>query len=139
MKPKTILRWALKAAVLLAAAALLTGVALARTGGDRTLSRTMDQPAVTTLSGGHYQLTGVTLRDAQGRAPQVSDLGVGTIDQPGATTLRGGRYQLTDVTLPDTQGRAPQASDLARGGRYHLRALATGSGCCCTYLPCVVR
>ena len=137
MKRKTIFRLTLCATVLLAAIALITGVALARTGGgvligaagNHSLSGTMDQPGATTLSGGQYHLTNVTLS--------------GTMDQPEATTLRGGRYQLTNVTLHFAQSIGWQDSDLASGGGYHLKPLAnpqlTGNGCCCMYLPCVRR
>lgn len=113
MKHKMITRWALCAAVVLAAVALITGVALARTGGG-----------VKAGAAGHYRLSG-------------------TLSQPDAAMLSGGRYQLTNVTLRDTQGNAGQMGDLASGGGYHLQGLAgpqlTGNGCCCVYLPCVRR
>jgi hypothetical protein len=135
MKRKTIFRLTLYAAVLFAAVALLTGVALARTGGrvifgvasNHSLGGTMDLLGATMLSGGHYHLTNVTLN--------------GNIDRP--TMLSGGRYRLTNVTLSYPQNNAWQESDLASGGGYHLQGLAspqlTGNGCCCMYLPCVRR
>jgi hypothetical protein len=47
----------------------------------------------------------------------------------------GGSYRLTSL--------AWQGSITARGGGYHLLVAyeprLTGSGCCCTYLPCIVR
>jgi hypothetical protein len=50
-------------------------------------------------------------------------------------TLAGGGYHLTSVSLPVDQPMS--------GGRYQLLSLAestaTGSGCCCTYLPCIMR
>jgi hypothetical protein len=50
-------------------------------------------------------------------------------------TVSGGGYRLTVVALP--------ASGTMSGGRYQLQSLAestaTGSGCCCTYLPCLLR
>jgi hypothetical protein len=52
-----------------------------------------------------------------------------------AGTMAGGGYHLTSVTLP--------AGDMMIGGGYQLRRVpestATGSGCCCTYLPCIQR
>jgi hypothetical protein len=109
MKTKMIPRWAFILAAMLVAIALMTGVALARTGGGGMSSAT-----------GNHSLSG-------------------TMDQPDATMLNGGHYQLTGVTLGDAQGSAWQAS----GGGYHLQGLAgpqlTGSGCCCTYLPCLRR
>ena len=53
-----------------------------------------------------------------------------------AVTVAGGRYQLT------SQGS--QLSDTSSGGAYRLLSLASpsassDSGCCCTYLPCVLR
>ena len=112
MKPKLIPRWVLIVAAMLAAVALMTGVAFARTGGGSLFS-------------------------AAGNSPSE------TISQPEATMLRGGRYQLTDVTFRDIQVNASQESNVASGGGYHLQGLArprlTGNGCCCIYLPCVIR
>jgi hypothetical protein len=52
--------------------------------------------------------------------------------EPGIAS--GGRYQLASLALPGT---------VATGGGYRLLGPATpvisGSGCCCTYLPCIVR
>jgi hypothetical protein len=142
MKRKMILRWTLYATVLLTAVALITGVALARTGGgvmfgaagNHSLNGMMDLLDAPMLSGGHYQLTHVTLND--------------TMDQPETMMLSGGHYQLTNMTLSYAQGIGWQESDLASGGGYHLMGLAspqlaspqlTGDGCCCLYLPCVRR
>lgn len=137
MNHKMIFRWVLRAAVMFAAFALVTGVALARTGGgsrlgavgNHSLTGTMDQLDATMLSGGRYQLTNATLS--------------GPIDQPDETTLSGGHYHLTTGSPGDAHGDAHQDSDLASGGGYHLKALAspqlTGTACCCNYLPCVSR
>jgi hypothetical protein len=50
-------------------------------------------------------------------------------------TLSGGGYRLSSFTLP--------AGDALIGGGYQLLSLtdslATGSGCCCIYLPCIMR
>jgi hypothetical protein len=50
-------------------------------------------------------------------------------------TASGGGYYLTSL--------AWRASGTASGGGYRLLGPAsptlTGNGCCCTYLPCVVR
>jgi hypothetical protein len=52
-----------------------------------------------------------------------------------AGTVAGGGYQLTSLAWPITGA--------ASGGTYHLSMANTpalqGSGCCCTYLPCVSR
>jgi hypothetical protein len=49
--------------------------------------------------------------------------------------ISGGVYRLTTVTLPSGQAMS--------GGQYRLlsssRSTGTGSGCCCTYLPCILR
>ena len=51
------------------------------------------------------------------------------------STVSGGAYRLTSL--------ARQVSGTASGGRYRLLSPAAptlrGSGCCCTYLPCVLR
>ena len=61
--------------------------------------------------------------------------------QPGAGyaveegTLTGGGYRLTSVGLP--------AGETMSGGGYQLlssaKPAATARGCCCTYLPCILR
>jgi hypothetical protein len=53
-----------------------------------------------------------------------------------AVTVTGGRYQLISP--------GSQISEAASGGGYRLLSLASpsassDSGCCCTYLPCVVH
>jgi len=58
-----------------------------------------------------------------------------TRDQVETGTISGGGYQLTTL--------GSQADSMAAGGAYRLLGPApagpTGSGCCCTYLPCVMR
>ena len=50
-------------------------------------------------------------------------------------TAVGGRYQLAGLSW--------QANSTTSGGDYRLTGVfapsLTGSGCCCTYLPCVLR
>jgi hypothetical protein len=50
-------------------------------------------------------------------------------------TISGGGYRLTSLTW--------QVSGSATGGGYNLlqpaSATLTGSGCCCTYLGCILR
>jgi hypothetical protein len=50
-------------------------------------------------------------------------------------TLTGGGYRLT--------GASPPADGTMIGGGYQLlgvaKSPAAGSGCCCTYLPCILR
>jgi hypothetical protein len=52
-----------------------------------------------------------------------------------AGTVSGGTYQLTSA--------GPQTDNVSAGGAYRLLGLAAptqrGSGCCCTYLPCILR
>ena len=52
-----------------------------------------------------------------------------------AGTVAGEGYQLSSLAWPIT--------GVASGGTYHLSMADTpalqGSGCCCTYLPCVLR
>jgi hypothetical protein len=114
MKLKMNPRLSLYVLVAIAALALAGGLAL------RHAPLVAASPATAaTLSGGHYQLTGL-----EAAAPL-----------PAAPALRGGHYRLTSLT------QAP--GDLASGGRYHLQALDSpqlaGVGCCCMYLPCVRR
>jgi hypothetical protein len=49
--------------------------------------------------------------------------------------VSGGRYHLTSVSW--------QVGGAATGGAYRLLSLSSptlrGSGCCCTYMPCVLR
>jgi hypothetical protein len=72
---------------------------------------------------GALLVTGIVL--AQG--------GVGA--RPDITALSGGHYRLVSVGV--------QADVVASGGGYTLLQPAAsagqGSGCCCTYLPCVLR
>jgi hypothetical protein len=68
-------------------------------------------------------------------------LSAGVSAQPGGGyaveegTLTGGGYRLTSVGLP--------TGGTMSGGGYQLLNLpkspAIGSGCCCTYLPCILR
>ena len=55
--------------------------------------------------------------------------------QAEAGTISGGGYQLTTF--------ASQAGNVATGGAYRLLGPSVpelrGSGCCCTYLPCILR
>ena len=82
MKHKMIARWVLVAAALLAVGALMTGIALARTGsgavsdtaGNHSLSGMSDPLDATMLSGGRYQLI--------------------TTSSPVNTQASGGRYRL---------------------------------------------
>lgn len=50
-------------------------------------------------------------------------------------TISGGGYQLTNL--------GSQAGHVSAGGAYRLLGSAApelqGSGCCCIYLPCVLR
>ncbi len=53
-----------------------------------------------------------------------------------AVTVTDGRYQLI--------GLGSQIGDTSSGGAYRLLSLtspsvSSDSGCCCTYLPCIVR
>jgi hypothetical protein len=64
---------------------------------------------------------------------QTGGPGLGYSVQAG--TAAGEGYRLTSL--------AWHADGTAGGGGYHLLAPASptlrGSGCCCTYLPCVIR
>lgn len=68
----------------------------------------------------------------------VSSVASAQLNRPGAVTASaasGGRYHLTGATW--------RVSGTVGGGGYHLQGPAspalTGNGCCCTYLPCVLR
>ena len=56
-------------------------------------------------------------------------------DQGGPGTLSGGNYRLTTL--------GTQAVPVSGGGAYRLTGPSAsglqGSGCCCTYLPCMLR
>lgn len=53
---------------------------------------------------------------------------------PQAVKLAGGHYQL--VAHPDQAAEAP----VFAGGRYRLESpAAPDGGCCCTFMPCVVK
>lgn len=51
------------------------------------------------------------------------------------TTISGGSYRLTSFEIQD--------GSIAAGGAYRLLGPSApnlrGSGCCCTYLPCILR
>jgi hypothetical protein len=55
----------------------------------------------------------------------------------------GGSYHLTSLAPSSVADLTWQVSGTASGGNYRLSALPalalTGSGCCCTYLPCILR
>ncbi len=106
-------RWVLIAIALLAVMALMSGAALARTGDgarvDLVDNSSANEPAI----------------------------------QIDTKVLNGGHYQLTDILLNQAQDDASPANEIASGGGYHLQVLdsprLTGTGCCCLYLPCIVR
>jgi hypothetical protein len=60
-----------------------------------------------------------------------------------AGTASGGGYHLASLALRQAQGSAWQVSGTVAGEGYHLAVPYTpalrGSGCCCTYLPCILR
>jgi hypothetical protein len=66
---------------------------------------------------------------------QTGGPGLGHAANVQAGTSAGGGYQLTSL--------AWQVSGTAAGGGYALAApqqpTLRGSGCCCTYLPCILR
>jgi hypothetical protein len=81
-------------------------------------------------------------------------LGGVVVAQPGAVSLpslspveqgvlSGGEYQLVSLPLHQAEGHVWQVSGEASGGKYQLLCPATtmlrGSGCCCTYLPAMLR
>ena len=76
-------------------------------------------------------------------------LSTGALAQPGGLpaaesgVASGGGCRLTSLALPSVPGPAWRVSGTASGGRYRLSASlllgSAGSGCCCTYLPCVLR
>ena len=58
---------------------------------------------------------------------------VGYVVEP--DTASGGDYQLT--------GQGTSTTGAMSGGEYHLQGgvqpMLRGNGCCCTYLPCILR
>lgn len=76
----------------------------------------------------------VALLLVAGVTPVMSDAPLHVGVEPG--TAAGGAYQLIG------QGAAPGTGELS-GGNYRLQGgvqpLLTGSGCCCTYLPCITK
>ena len=72
-------------------------------------------------------LVGGSLAAAQSGGP------MGYVVEPG--TRSGGEYQLT--------GQGASAAVEKSGGAYRLQGgiqpMLRGSGCCCTYLPCILR
>jgi hypothetical protein len=60
-----------------------------------------------------------------------------------AMTSAGGTYKLASLLLRQAQGAPLQVSGTATGGGYVLAIPSAptlrGSGCCCIYLPCVLR
>lgn len=61
----------------------------------------------------------------------------------GSATLSGGHYVLTGLEPGALQDSTWQVSGAARGGSYRLLSTspsaASGSGCCCTFVPCLLR
>ena len=74
-------------------------------------------------------LTGGVLAQSPGRGPSAGQF------QVAGGLISGGGYRLTTANW--------QVSGTAGGGGYRLVGPAApesaGSGCCCTYLPCVMR
>jgi hypothetical protein len=58
-------------------------------------------------------------------------------------TVAGGGYQLTSLVPHQAQDAAWQVNGAASGGGYRLQGVTqpphVGSGCCCTYLPALLR
>ena len=85
-------------------------------------------------------VSSVAIARPDNRAP-----GTWSFFKPASAAAQG--YRLTSVTLRQpfdfAQGSAWRVSGTASGGGYRLSEAApsalTGSGCCCTYLPCVLR
>lgn len=65
----------------------------------------------------------------------------------GASALSGSNYQVEGGTISggsyQLDSFGVQAGSIAAGGAYRLLGPSApnlrGSGCCCTYLPCIVR
>ena len=78
----------------------------------------------------------VTTGVPQTIAPAAAQSGGQAAIQSGVAS--GGSYHLTSF-----EGKAVSAVAVASGGGYRLlrapETPASGSGCCCTYLPCVPR
>ena len=78
-------------------------------------------------------VTALLLLGIAGAAQSGRGSVAGYVVQPG--TASGGAYRLT--------GLAWQVNGTANGGGYLLQAvgrtMARGSGCCCAYLPCILR
>ena len=110
-----------RTAILIAIVALLlvSSVAIARPDNRAPGTWSFFKPASAAAQG--YRLTSVTLR-------QPFDPSAGS----GQAFAQG-----------SAQGSAWRVSGTASGGGYRLSEAApsalTGSGCCCTYLPCVLR
>jgi len=92
----------------------LVGMALAQAGESKPSLPYVVEPG--TSSGAGYQLTSLVWR----------------IDAPDGRAS-GGRYRLLCPAAPGLRGSASSPLVSPPG------QAATGSGCCCTYLPLVVR
>ena len=117
-----------------------------------------------TISGGRYRLAGGAAMPggpaaecslARETAPEVPELSADAGKVPAWAMARGhgwqaegsasGRgYCLTGLAPDQLQGDAWQVWGEASGGRYRLEAPTAvssyvGSGCCCTYLPSLMR
>lgn len=149
MIPKTIPKWMLRSALLCAVSVLIAGFALAHPHRPAPVAAA-DSWQAPTLHGGHYQMSQVTLGKPQANflplrtSRRSADPAPGVPADPSSVTqLSGGHYQLTRVTLGGTQTGSQPLGNFASGGSYHLKASAspqlTGNGCCCTFLPCVIR
>ena len=78
-------------------------------------------------------LAAVALLVGGGVATAQSGGPVGYAVEPG--TASGGDYQLTVLGTSTTGAMS--------GGEYHLQGgvqpMLRGNGCCCTYMPCILR
>ena len=128
MRHKMITQRALCAFAIVAAVALVTMVA-----AMRTVAGAASQAEAATLSGGNYQLSGITWDAILG------------LDLQASNHASGGHYQLAGLPQPNLPLPIPAVKNTAKGrvssgGRYQLSA-PTGSenGCCCLFLPCMSK
>ena len=152
----------LSTGLLLCGLLLVSGMAPARSSGAG--SSPADTPVQEAASGGGYRLVGgATAPDGLAVQCTVGAEAASAVQDPPADAgvvpalpmaqgdawqtsgaASGGGYRLTGLTGDQSQGGTWQIRGGASGGSYSLDAPAAqashvGSGCCCTYLPGLMR
>lgn len=121
------------AVISLLVCALVVGVRAAPAQTPMPDERQEQAAAPGVASGGHYRLQAMLQTESNPAEAHALEPAVAV----------GGRYRLMSVLSGNSQSTGSRVGGEASGGHYRLLSTGTpgaqGSGCCCTFLPCVPR